>query len=103
MECALKRLRMMLHKSHCDSNGCELPNEQATPPTLAREMWPGRLQEKIIAKNISFGRKHLCQTTVRQRLIYLDLSMLIIDEDPKLDRNLDCTNIHEHELTDLPM
>ena len=44
---------MVLYKSDCESNHCELPSEQATPPTLAREVWPVRLKKEKIAKNIS--------------------------------------------------
>ena len=43
-ECILKRLLMVLYKSNWDANDNELPSEQVTPPTLAREVWPVRLQ-----------------------------------------------------------
>lgn len=43
---------MALYKSDCKSNDCELPSDQATPQTLAREVWPVRVEE-IIKKKIS--------------------------------------------------
>ena len=62
--CALKQLQMVLYKSDCDSNDYKVPSEQATPPTLARELWPVRLQEKVVVKISRFNEsacvKELC-------------------------------------------
>ena len=49
---------MTLYYSDYDSNDCKLPSEQATPPPLAKEVWPATM----------------------------DLSMSVIDDDHKLDR-----------------
>ena len=103
-KCVVKRLRIALCKADCNSNDCEVPNKQNTPPTLAREVWPVRLQEEEIVKKIYINSvcfKQLCISGSYN--LTVDLSMSIIDNNPKLDRILDSMTLDKNELTDLPM
>ena len=56
---------MALYKSDCKSNDCELPSDQATPQTLAREVWPVNLPQIV-----KLSPKLLCYKIVHQWLIY---------------------------------
>ena len=90
---------MVWYKSDYDCNGCELPSEQATPPTLARKVWPIRLHEEEIVKHLkSVCVKELCVSG--WYTLAMDLNMSIIDDDYELDRILESMNLDKYELID---
>ena len=86
---------MALYWSDFDSNDCELPCKQATPP-LVREVWTMMLHKEEIIINMS---KALVSNNCA---LAVDPCISIIDNPHKLDRILESANLNEYELTDLP-